>query len=67
VVGRTIGLIKVAMPDGTELPLQAYIFQAYYLSIASPINASLLYAISFILVMFLVVWFMWKKKWFLKV
>jgi len=67
VVGRTIGLIKVAMPDGTELPLQAYIFQTYFLSIASPINASLLYAISFILVMFIVVWVMWKKKWFLKV
>jgi predicted acyltransferase len=67
VVGRTIGLIKVAMPDGTELPLQAYIFQTYYLSIASPINASLLYAISFILVMFLVVWFMWWRKWFVKV
>ena len=67
VVGRTIGLIKVAMPDGTELPLQAYIFQTYYLSIASPINASLLYAISFILVMFLVVWLMWWRKWFVKV
>jgi predicted acyltransferase len=67
VVGRTIGLIKVAMPDGTELSLQAYVFQTYYLSIASPINASLLYAISFILVMFLVVWFMWWRKWFVKV
>jgi predicted acyltransferase len=67
VVGRTLGLIKVGMPDGTVVDLQAYIFQTYYLSIATPINASLLYAISFILVMFLVVWFMWKKKWFLKV
>ncbi len=67
VVGRTMGLIKVGMPDGTELNLQAYIFQTYFLSIASPINASLLYAISFILVMFLVVWFMWWRKWFVKV
>jgi predicted acyltransferase len=67
VVGRTMGLIKVAMPDGTQLPLQAYIFQTYFLSIASPINASLLYALAFIFVMFLVVWFMYWRKWFVKV
>jgi predicted acyltransferase len=67
VVGRTLGLIKVAMPDGSELALQPYIFQTYFLPIASPINASLLYAICFILVMFLVVWIMWWRKWFVKV
>lgn len=67
VVGRTLGLVKVGMPDGKELSLQPYIFQTYFLPIASPINASLLYAIGFILVMFLVVWFMWWRKWFVKV
>jgi len=30
-------------------------------------NASLLFAVAFISVMFIVVWFMWKRKWFLKV
>jgi predicted acyltransferase len=67
VVGRLLGLVHVAQPDGTSTSLQRYIFETFYLPIASPINASLLYAITFILVMFLVVWFMWKKKWFLKV
>lgn len=67
VVGRLLGLIHVAQPDGTSTSLQRYIFETFYLPIASPINASLLYAITFILVMFLVVWLMWKKKWFLKV
>ena len=67
VVGRTIGIIKATMPDGTVVSLQQYMYQTWFLSIAQPINASLLYAIGFILAMFLVVWFMWWRKWFLKV
>jgi predicted acyltransferase len=66
-VGKSIGLIKYAQADGSFLSLQGMIFQNVFLPLASPLNASLLYAISFISVMFLVVWFMWKKKWFLKV
>jgi predicted acyltransferase len=66
VVGRVLGLIRVTEPDGVLVPLQPYIFQHFYLPLASPLNASLLFAISFILVMFLVVWFLWRQKWFLK-
>jgi predicted acyltransferase len=67
VVGRLLGLIKIAQEGGDPVSLQQYIFRTFFLSVASPINASLMYAISFITFMFLVVWFMWKKKWFLKV
>jgi len=67
VVGRLLYLIKVSQPDGTQLSLQAYIYQTVFVPIASPLNASLLYGICFIFVMFLVVWFMWWRKWFLKV
>lgn len=66
-VAKSMGLIRFDQPDGTRLSLQGVIFQNVFLPLASPINASLLYAIAFILMMFLVVWFMWKKKWFLKV
>jgi predicted acyltransferase len=67
VVARTMGLIKVGRSDGTITSLWGWVFENWYLSWASPINASLLFAISFILVMFVVVWIMWKKRWFLKV
>ena len=67
IVGRLLNLIKILQPDGSSLSLQPYIFQHIYLPIASPINASLLYAISFILVMYLVVWVMWKRRWFIKI
>jgi predicted acyltransferase len=66
-VGRLLGLIKVGLPDGSVTSLQGYIFQQVYAPLANPVNASLLYAISFILVMFAVVWGMWKKRWFIKV
>ena len=67
IVGRLLYLIKVPQADGTSTSLQAYIYESYYAPLANPLNASLLYAITFILVMFLVVWFLWKRKWFIKV
>ncbi len=67
VVGRLLYLIKIPQPDGSELPLQVAIYQSVFVPIASPLNASMLYAICFITVMFLVVWFMYWRKWFLKV
>ncbi len=67
VVGRLLSLIKIPQPDGTALSLQAAIYQSVFVPIASPLNASMLYAICFITVMFLVVWFMYWRKWVLKV
>ncbi|HEX9006565.1 MAG TPA: DUF5009 domain-containing protein [Bacteroidota bacterium] len=66
-VGRLIYLIKVTGTDGNPVALQPWIYQHVFLPIASPINASLLYAICFILVMFAVVWALWKKKIIIKV
>ena len=62
-VGRLLGLIK--NDAGVSLKGQIYApFQALGLA---PINASLLYAIAFVLVMYLAAWGMFKKKWFFKV
>jgi len=67
IVGRMLFLIKWEGPDGSMITLKSYIFQNFFLSLASPINASLLFAIGFLLLMYLFVWALWKKKWFLKV
>ncbi len=66
-VAKTMGMIKVTQDDGTLISLQRHIYVHLFVPIASPLNASLLFAICFIGVMFLVVWCMWKMKWFLKV
>jgi predicted acyltransferase len=67
IIGRLLYLIKVAQNDGTLISLQQHVYTHYFVPLASPLNASLLYAFCFITMMFLVVWLMWWRKWFLKV
>ena len=66
-VARLLSLIRFQQADGSALSLKALLYETLYVPIASPVNASLLYAISFILLMFLVAWVMWKNRWFVKV
>ncbi len=67
IVGRLMGLITVTRVNGTAILLKGYVFENYFLAFAGPMNASLMFAIAFITIMFVVVWIMWKKKWFIKV
>ncbi len=66
-VAITIGIINVTDGKGVSLPLQEYLYANIFLPIANPVNASLLFAISFVVVMYFFVWVLWKKNWFLKV
>ena len=47
--------------------LRSWIYQTIFAPIASPINASLLYALSYTFVMFLIAYVMYRKRWFLRV
>ena len=67
IVGRLITLIKFAGADGAPVTLKGVIYNNLFVPFFSPVNASTLFAIAFILVMYLVVWAMWKRKWFIKV
>ena len=62
IIAKLLKIIEI----GT-MPLRSYIFEGFFLRIASPINASLLYAIFFMLLMFLIALFMWKRKWVVKI
>jgi predicted acyltransferase len=66
IIGKLLKIIDVGS-DGNAMPLRTWIFENFYLRIANPMNASLLYATSFMLIMFLIALFMWRRKWFLKV
>lgn len=50
-----IGLFLAGFPHSLFLPL------------ASPVNASLIFAVCFLFFIFFFGWIMWKKKWFVKV
>jgi predicted acyltransferase len=67
IFGRLYGLIRWEQLDGSTISLKNYIFEHFFLPLAAPINASLLFAIAFLLLIYLCVWALWKKKWFLKV
>lgn len=67
-MARLLGAIRVAGPDeGKEISLQQWIFNNGFLSWASPINASLAYAICFILFWLFLMWLLYRKKMYLKV
>jgi len=66
IIGKLLKIIEIGS-GGTAMPLRSYIFEGFFLRIASPVNASLLYAISFMLLMFLIALFMWKRKWVVKI
>ncbi|MBW7886734.1 MAG: DUF5009 domain-containing protein [Bacteroidetes bacterium] len=71
IVGRTMGLWKftVQAADGTAatVSLQRLLVQTIFEPYSSPLNASLMHAVCWMLSMYLIVWVMYKKKWFIKV
>lgn len=57
----TLGLIKVG-----DASLQAYIFTKLYLSWLEPIDASLLFAISYVLFWLAIMWVLYRRRIFIK-
>ena len=66
-MARIMGLIKLTGPDGKDISLQGWIFNNVFLPFAQPINASLAYAICFILLWLFLMWLLYRKKIYIKV
>ena len=68
IMARLLGMIRVAGPEaGKDITLQQWIFGNLFLSWASPINASLAYAICFILFWLFLMWLLYRKHIYIKV
>lgn len=71
VAGRTMGLWKfnVMLSDGSykDVSIKTIITQNLFEPYLSPLNASLMHAIVWVSVMYLIVWVMYKRKIFVKV
>jgi predicted acyltransferase len=63
---ETLGGIHLSA-GGQTTTLHAWLYDNLFQTIASPINASLLYAISYTLVMYLVAYVMYRRGWFVRV
>ncbi len=59
-VARTLYLIPVTA-GGETVPLQAVIFQTVFAPLAPPVLASLLYALVWVGLWFLVLWALWRR------
>jgi predicted acyltransferase len=67
IMARVLGLIKVAGLDGNSISLQQWIFTNIFLPLGSPVNASLMYAICFILLWLFLMWLLYRKRIYIKV
>ena len=66
-LAKMLGFIKFAQDDGKMMSAKAIIYAPIKALPMAPVNQSLLFAVLFNLLMFLIGYFLWKKKWFIKV
>ena len=64
---RLVNMIKVKLPNGDETGALSWFYQSFFVPYFSPINASLAYAIAFILFFYVILWVMYKKNIIIKV
>jgi len=66
-VAKMLGFIKLAQPDGGTLSLGRSLYAPIRDLPIGAVNSSLLHALLFNACMFAIAWFMWRRKWFVKV
>lgn len=63
---RLLGVLKVAGPEGTAVSWQRYAYLSWFAPLAAPKNASLIFALSYLAVLFVVLWAMDRKGLYLR-
>ena len=66
-MAELLGVIKVTGADGSKVSLGSWIYENLFASWASPVNASLAFAIAFVLVWLGLMWILYRRKIFIKV
>lgn len=62
-----LDVIQVPKSNGELISLQGYIFNNFFLPFAEPVNASLMFAISFVLIWLFLMWLLYRRRIFLKI
>ena len=52
---------------GGKVVLREWLYEHLFAQLASPYNASLIYAVSYVLVMFLIAWALYRRGWFVRI
>jgi predicted acyltransferase len=64
--GEALNVVELDLGDTTQT-LQERIFTSWFLPLGEPLNASLMFAIAFLLVWLVLIWLMYRRRIFLKV
>jgi predicted acyltransferase len=67
VITRVFNVIKVTTTDGNTISVKAWIYNNLFASWLGNLNGSLAYAITFIIVMYLCMLILYKRKIFIKI
>ena len=67
IFARMIAIIKITGAEGSPVSLQQWVYLNIFLPFASPVNASLSFAVSFILFWLFQMWLLYRKGIFIKV
>jgi predicted acyltransferase len=65
-LAKTALLVKVTGADGSRQSLWSYVFQQVFAPLASPVNASLMFALTYVLLFFGIAYVMYRNRWFIK-
>ena len=63
---KTMALIKVTGPDGAPISISRYAYLHYFVPFAAPKNASLLYALANLVVLFALLAWMYRRRIFVR-
>lgn len=64
---RVLNMVKFDEPDGKQVGALAHFYKTFFVPYFSPINASLAYAIVFVLFWYVILWIMYKRNIIIKV
>ncbi|MEO8400142.1 MAG: DUF5009 domain-containing protein [Ignavibacteriaceae bacterium] len=67
IIGRLMTMIKVTDSSGEQVALKTFLFNNLFLSWLQPINASLAWAIMYVIVWLGLMWILYAKKIFIKI
>ena len=66
-VAKLLGLIQWTGAAGAKVSLKGWLYGEFFTPLASPVNASLLFALAFVLALLAVAWAMARRKWFVRI
>jgi predicted acyltransferase len=67
ILAKSLYLIKLDQGDGTVISLSGWIYQTLFASWLGPLNGSLGYALTFIGLMYVLIWLLYRRKIFIKI